>query len=59
MIESFNAWILPTRYKIIITMLKKIRIIMMIKIGQLREFSKTWITDISSMDLKILQDDES
>ena len=53
MAESFNAWIVSARYKTIITMLEEIRVKMMKKIGDLREFSNTWITDISSMSLKI------
>ncbi|KAG5629524.1 hypothetical protein H5410_001241 [Solanum commersonii] len=56
MAESFNAWILPVRYKTIITMLEEIRVKMMKIIGDLREFSNTWITDISHMSLKILQE---
>ncbi|KAG5622259.1 hypothetical protein H5410_007477 [Solanum commersonii] len=56
MIENFNAWILPAKYKTIITMLEEIRVKMMKRIGDLREFSNTWITDISPMSLKILQE---
>ncbi|XP_060211659.1 uncharacterized protein LOC132639207 [Lycium barbarum] len=56
MAESFNNWILAARYKTIITMLEKIRVKMMKIIGQLREFSNTWITDISPMSLKTLQE---
>ena len=56
MAESFNAWIVSARYKTIITMLEKIRVKMMKRIGDLREFSNTWITDISPMSLKILQE---
>ncbi|KAG5591416.1 hypothetical protein H5410_041930 [Solanum commersonii] len=56
MAESFNAWILPARYKTIITMLKEIRVKMMKRIGDLRKFSNTWIIDISHMSLKILQE---
>lgn len=55
MAESFNAWI-PARYKTIITMLEEMRVKMMKRIGDLREFSNTWITDISPMSLKILQE---
>ncbi|KAG5627839.1 hypothetical protein H5410_013057 [Solanum commersonii] len=54
--ESFNAWILPARFKTIITMLEEIRVKIMKKISDLREFSNTWITDISHMSLKILQE---
>ncbi|XP_069145641.1 uncharacterized protein [Solanum lycopersicum] len=56
MAESFNAWIVSARYKTIITMLEEIRVKMMKRIGDLREFSNTWITDISPMSLKILQE---
>ncbi|KAH0669468.1 hypothetical protein KY285_023629 [Solanum tuberosum] len=42
MAEIFNAWILSARYKTIITMLEEIRIKMMKRIGQLKEFSNTW-----------------
>ncbi|XP_049390603.1 uncharacterized protein LOC125855015 [Solanum stenotomum] len=43
-------------YKTIITMLEEIRVKMMKRIGDLREFLNTWITDISPMSLKILQE---
>ena len=56
MAESFNAWIVSARYKTIITMLEEIRVKMMKRISDLREFSNTWITDISPMSLKILQE---
>ena len=56
MAESFNAWIVSARYKTIITMLEEIRVKMMKRIDDLREFSNTWITDISPMSLKILQE---
>ena len=56
MAESFNAWIVSARYKTIITMLEEIRVKMIKRIGDLREFSNTWITDISPMSLKILQE---
>ncbi|XP_049366935.1 uncharacterized protein LOC125831843 [Solanum verrucosum] len=56
MAESFDAWILPARYKTIITILEEIRVKMIKRIGDLRKFSNTWITDISPMSLKILQE---
>ncbi|KAF3670981.1 hypothetical protein FXO38_06815 [Capsicum annuum] len=37
-------------------MLEEIRVKMMKRIGELRQFSNTWITDISPMALKILQE---
>ncbi|KAH0714655.1 hypothetical protein KY284_007560 [Solanum tuberosum] len=52
MAESFNSWILGPRHKTIITMLEEIRIKVMRRIGQLREFCDTWITNISPMALK-------
>ncbi|WMV40324.1 hypothetical protein MTR67_033709 [Solanum verrucosum] len=54
MAESFNSWILGPRHKTIITMLEEIRIKVMRRIGQLREFCDTWITNISPMALKVL-----
>ncbi|KAF3657389.1 putative enzymatic polyprotein-like [Capsicum annuum] len=56
MTESFNAWVLPARFKTIITMLEESRVKMMKRISELRQFSNTWITDISPMALKILQE---
>ncbi|XP_059277927.1 uncharacterized protein LOC132032172 [Lycium ferocissimum] len=59
MAESFNSWILGPRHKTIITMLEEIRVKMMRRVGQLREFSETWITNISPMALKVLQENTS
>ncbi|XP_060190001.1 uncharacterized protein LOC132619031 isoform X2 [Lycium barbarum] len=59
MAESFNSWILGPRHKTIITMLEEIRVKMMRRVGQLREFSETWITNISQMALKVLQENTS
>ena len=56
MAESFNAWIVSARYKTIITMLEEIRVTMMKRIGDLTDFSNTWINHISPMSLKILQE---
>ena len=56
MAESFNAWIVFARYKTIITMLEEIRVKLTKRIGDFREFSNTWITDISLMSLKIFQE---
>ncbi|WMV23034.1 hypothetical protein MTR67_016419 [Solanum verrucosum] len=44
------------RHKTIITMLEEIRVKMMKKIGQMREFCNTWICDISPMAMKVLQE---
>ncbi|KAM3342943.1 hypothetical protein P3S68_027909 [Capsicum galapagoense] len=37
-------------------MLEEIKVKMMKRIGELRQLSNTWITDISAMALKILQE---
>ena len=54
--ECFNSWILEARHKTIITMHKEIRVKMMKRIGQMREFCNTWICDISLMAMKVLQE---
>ncbi|XP_070047328.1 uncharacterized protein [Nicotiana tomentosiformis] len=59
MVECLNAWILVARHKTIITMLEEIRLKMMKRIAQLRDFSNTWIIDISHMALKDLQENIS
>ncbi|WMV23014.1 hypothetical protein MTR67_016399 [Solanum verrucosum] len=56
MAEYFNSWILAARHKTIITMLEEIRVKMMKKIGQMREFCNTWICDIFPMAMKVLQE---
>ncbi|WMV47450.1 hypothetical protein MTR67_040835, partial [Solanum verrucosum] len=56
MAECFNSWILAARHKTIITMLEEIRVKMMKRIRQMREFCNTWICDISPMAMKVLQD---
>ncbi|KAM3338053.1 hypothetical protein P3S68_032379 [Capsicum galapagoense] len=56
MAEYFNAWILGARHKTIITMLEEIRIKMMKRVGQMRDFCKTWISEISPMAMKVLND---
>lgn len=56
MAEYFNAWILGSRHKTIITMLEEIRIKMMKRVGQMRDFCKTWISEISPMAMKVLND---
>lgn len=55
MSESFNAWILGPRHKTIITMLEEIRVKVMTRIGQLSQFPKTWLTNISPMALRVLE----
>ncbi|XP_060217142.1 uncharacterized protein LOC132644569 [Lycium barbarum] len=59
MAESFNSWIFGPRHKTIITMLEEIRVKMMIRARQLREFSETWIANINPMALKVLQENTS
>ena len=56
MAKSFNTLIVPARFKTTITMIEEITVNMIKRIGDLRECSKTWITDISTTYLKILQD---
>ncbi|PHT33514.1 hypothetical protein CQW23_25314 [Capsicum baccatum] len=56
MAECFNAWILGARHKTIITMLEEIRVKMMKGVGQMRDFCETWISDISPMAMKVLND---
>ncbi|XP_020530424.1 uncharacterized protein LOC110008266 [Amborella trichopoda] len=42
MVESFNAWILSAREKLIITMCEEIRIQLMTKFEEKRELGNTW-----------------
>ncbi|XP_055806986.1 uncharacterized protein LOC129875767 [Solanum dulcamara] len=56
MAECFNAWILAARHKTIITMLEEIRVKMIKKIGQMREFCNSCISNISPMAMKVLQE---
>ncbi|KAG5579568.1 hypothetical protein H5410_050195, partial [Solanum commersonii] len=55
MFESFNAWILGTRHKTIITMLEEIKVKVMTRIVQLSQFPYTWLTNISPMALRVLE----
>ncbi|XP_047270276.1 uncharacterized protein LOC124899433 [Capsicum annuum] len=48
--------ILGARHKTIITMLEDIRVKMMKRVGQMRDFCETWISDISPMAMKMLND---
>ncbi|KAH0673134.1 hypothetical protein KY284_024221 [Solanum tuberosum] len=59
MSECFNAWILAARHKTIITMLEEIRVKMMTRIGNLREFPSTWKCNFSPMALKVLEENIS
>ncbi|XP_060188323.1 uncharacterized protein LOC132617345 [Lycium barbarum] len=56
MAESFNAWILPARHKTIITMLEEIRIKVMNRISVMGSFANTWVTRISPMALRTLEE---
>ncbi|XP_047257687.1 uncharacterized protein LOC124889756 [Capsicum annuum] len=56
MAECFNAWILGARHKTIITILEEIRVKMMKRVGHMRDFYETWISDISPMAMKVLND---
>jgi len=59
MSECFNAWILAARHKTIITMLEEIRVKMMTRIANLREFPSTWKCNFSPMALKVLEENIS
>ncbi|XP_009618093.2 uncharacterized protein [Nicotiana tomentosiformis] len=59
MAETFNSWILGPSHKTIIIMLEEIRVKMMIRIAQMRDFYDTWISDISPMAVKVLQENTS
>ncbi|OIT08090.1 hypothetical protein A4A49_05828 [Nicotiana attenuata] len=52
----YHIIILKTRQKTIVTMLEEIRVKMMNRIGQLRQFGNTWITDFSPMAIKVLEE---
>ncbi|WCJ29566.1 hypothetical protein M5689_011192 [Euphorbia peplus] len=54
MFETFNGWIFAARHKTIINMLEEIKVQVMNRIHQLRDFANTWISDISPMAMKIL-----
>ncbi|KAG5596505.1 hypothetical protein H5410_037737 [Solanum commersonii] len=59
MSECFNAWILAARHKTIITMLEAIRVKMMSRIANLREFPSTWKCNFSPTALKVLEENIS
>ncbi|KAG5581486.1 hypothetical protein H5410_052113 [Solanum commersonii] len=56
MCETFNSWILATRFKSIIIMLEEIRVQVMERMTQMREFSEKWVTDLSPMAMQILSE---
>lgn len=55
MSETFNRWILSTRFKSIITMLEEIRQQIMNRIKLTKEFVESWICDISPSEIKKLK----
>ncbi|KAG5580090.1 hypothetical protein H5410_050717 [Solanum commersonii] len=57
--ECFHAWILAARHKTIITMLEEIRVKMMTRMTNLREFPSTWKCNFSPMVLKVLKENIS
>ena len=52
MCETFNAWILISRHKSIITMLNAIRTKIMQRIQVMRDFANTWICDITPIAME-------
>ncbi|XP_075076621.1 uncharacterized protein LOC142163252 [Nicotiana tabacum] len=50
--KSFNAWILGARHKTIVSMVKEIRVKVMIRIAKMGAFAETWVDEISPMALK-------
>ncbi|XP_050238220.1 uncharacterized protein LOC126687706 [Mercurialis annua] len=58
MCETFNGWILQARHLTVITMLEEIRVKIMNRIRVMREFAETWITDISPMAQKKLDENK-
>ncbi|KAG5572200.1 hypothetical protein H5410_061966 [Solanum commersonii] len=55
MCKTFNSWILAARFKSIITMLEEIRVKVMKRMNQLRQFSEKWIIDVSPTTMDILR----
>ncbi|KAM3218499.1 hypothetical protein P3L10_023029 [Capsicum annuum] len=53
MAESFNAWVLIPRNKIIISMLEEIRIKVMTRVSRARKFADSWIDDISPIAMMV------
>ncbi|XP_060182367.1 uncharacterized protein LOC132612037 [Lycium barbarum] len=53
MAESFNAWILGPRHKIIVSMLEEIRIKVMNRIPKSRTFAESWTEDVSPMAMMV------
>ncbi|XP_065866018.1 uncharacterized protein [Euphorbia lathyris] len=60
MSETFNGWILKARHKTIITLFEEVRLQMMNRIVDMREFvEKKWIADISPMAMYVLKKNTS
>ncbi|KAG5570771.1 hypothetical protein H5410_060537 [Solanum commersonii] len=55
MCETFNSWTLGARFKSIITMLEEIRVKVIERMNQKRDFSEKWIIDVSPMAIDILR----
>lgn len=58
MCKTFNYWILGSRFISFITMLEGIRVKVMKRMNQMREFTERWITDVSLMTVKILREND-
>ncbi|XP_060217169.1 uncharacterized protein LOC132644588 [Lycium barbarum] len=56
MYETFNSWILIPRFKSIITMLEEIKIKVMERMNQMREFAEKWVGEVSPMAMKTLKE---
>ncbi|KAG5632650.1 hypothetical protein H5410_004367 [Solanum commersonii] len=59
MSECFNVSILAARHKTIFTILEEIRVKIMTRIANLREFPSTWKCNFSPMALKVLEENIS
>lgn len=56
MAESFNGWILHIRTKLVITMLEEIRVIVMNRIREKRDFASRWNGGLGPRIVKVLKD---
>lgn len=56
MCETFNSWILGARFKSTITMLEEIRVKLMERMNQMREFFEKWIIDVSPIAMEIIRE---
>ncbi|KAF2318462.1 hypothetical protein GH714_007978 [Hevea brasiliensis] len=53
--ETFNSWILTARHKSIITMMEEIKVKIMNRIRNMRDFATTWISDTSPIVMDCLE----